>query len=85
MRDLNQLYSKNEMKKTFINFFKSTHYKDAVTFLKDEGLPPEEILQRTRSHRGHAATCMAHEIVALAFIQWDDAKKFNKMLLRMIS
>ena len=85
MRDLNQLYAKNGMKKTFINFFKSTVFKEAKQFLLDEEVPLEEILQRTRPYRGQAATCMAHEIVALAFIQWDDGKKFNKMLLRMIS
>ena len=85
MRDLNQLYAKNGMKKTFINFFKTTVFKDAKQFLLDEGVPMEQILIRTNSYRGQAATCMAHELVAMAFIQWDDGKKFNKMLLRMIS
>ena len=83
MHDLNQIYVNNNMKKTFLNFFKSTYYKDAVEFLKSEGVPQEEIIQRTRPYRGHAATCMAHELVALAFRQWNNGVEFNRVLMRL--
>lgn len=83
MQDLNKIYVDNQMKKTFLNFFKSTYYKDAVAFLTQEGLPPEEIIQRTRPYRGHAATCMVHDLVALAFRQWENGVEFNRILMRI--
>lgn len=85
MQDLNQIYRVHSMKKTFLNFFKSTYYKDAVDFLTEEGVPPEQIIQKTKPHRGQASMCLVHELIALAFIQWDDGKNFNRTLLRLTS
>ena len=85
MQDLYQLYNTHGMKKTFLNFFKTTYYRDARQFLLDEGMPPDKILQRSRPYRGHASTCMAHDLIAFAFVQWDDGKKFNRMLQKIIA
>ena len=85
MQDLNTLYINQPIRKTFQNFFKSTYYKDAYAFLEQEGVPKEEIIQRTKSYRGYAAETLVHDLVALAFQQWLDPIAFNRMLLRIIS
>ena len=85
MQDLNRIYLSQARRPSFYNFFKSKGYKDALTFLQSEGLSDEQIMQRTRPARGRAAQIMAHDLIALAFVQWLDGIDYNRRLMRILS
>lgn len=85
MKDLNILYQRHQGTKSFNNFFKTAYYKAVFDHLIEQGVPPQEILHRTRSGRGVAAQVMAHPLVCMAFVHWLDLRQYVKTIHKLMA
>jgi hypothetical protein len=69
---------------TFNNFFKTLSFKNAKQVLEDRGLPLKEIIVRIPPAPARPSQVMAHELIAMVFIQWLDEPRYMKMLAKLL-
>ena len=84
MQDLTRLFNSAKTTLYFNNFFKTIAYKTAKEVLEELGTPQHDIMTRSQPARGVPAQTMAHDLIALLFVQWLDDARFSRTLLKLL-
>lgn len=84
MQDLVKLYERSKSTKSFANFFKSMAYHTAKEELSKMNIPMPQIITRTLPAPNKPAQALAHDLIALIFIQWLDEPRFCRALYKLL-